>query len=143
MSDLPAGISYVRVTNGLDEKIIARHDGIDMVWKPGDSHDISVLAARHIFGFGLDDKRRAFMQLGWVKTTDDVEAAMEKMGHISFEEVEQVYRQSKPRRKALPAPVSATRVPSSMPGASEGEPSSPTGSPNDPDDDEVAEAEVI
>ena len=98
MSDLPAGISYVRVTNGTDEKIVGRHDGVDMVWKPGDSHDISVLSAQHIFGFGLEDKRRAFMHLGWIKSVADVEAAMEKLSLISFEEVEQVYRLSKPRR---------------------------------------------
>src|SRR4029077_4790211 len=86
------GVSFVRVTNGLSEKIAGRYDGIDYLWKPGDAHDIPVAAAEHIFGFGVEDKAQAMNRLGWMPSSDKRDAAYEKLAMLGFDVVEQVFQ---------------------------------------------------
>jgi hypothetical protein len=78
----------VRVRNGTDKAIKGRYDGRDYVWKPGAHLDVPLIVARHVFGFGADDKAmiNVFHNLGWARTTDDLEVAQERMKLITFSE---------------------------------------------------------
>ena len=51
------GIS-VRVTNGNDFSIEDRYDGVPEVFLPGESRDVDLATAAHIFGFPVDNEGR-------------------------------------------------------------------------------------
>ena len=76
----------VRVRNGTDKTIRGRWAGIDYVWKPGVHLDVPLIVARHVFAFGLGEKERlhAFHNLGWARTTDELEKAEELYQQIQF-----------------------------------------------------------
>jgi hypothetical protein len=77
---------HVRVTNGTDKPIKGRWDGKDYMWKPGAHLDVPLIVAKHVFGFGGSDveKMNAFHNLGWARTTNDLETAEERMQLIQF-----------------------------------------------------------
>ena len=77
------------VKNGLSEKIEARYDGEDFVFEPGITRALSEQAARHIFGYGEKDKKRALLRLGWIPNGAQIEGAIEKLGKIQFLAVEE------------------------------------------------------
>lgn len=137
MSEMLLNGGFLRVTNNLvpPEKLHGRHNGTDYVWKSGESHDISVEAAAHIFGFGEEDKLRAMNRIGWAPRSDMMEAALDKLGMISFEEIQQVFALPRRPRKAGAKPLGGAR--STVAGGTDGEASSPQGaSPEGPSDDE-------
>jgi hypothetical protein len=88
------GIEYLRVRNGLPTKIRGRFAGIWYDWKPGESVDIPIGAAQHLFGFDLDDKISAFHRLGWVNSRDTIEDAQQKLSMMSFDPIQQVFQMS-------------------------------------------------
>lgn len=82
---------YVRVTNKDEasvergKKLIrGRFNGKDYVFPYGKPVDVPIVAAMHIFGFGMDDKSQALARLGWARTSDEVENAMARMKEITF-----------------------------------------------------------
>lgn len=77
---------HVRVTNGTDKLIKGRWDGKDYMWKPGAHLDVPLIVAKHVFGFGGNEteKMNAFHNLGWARTTNDLETAEERMQLIAF-----------------------------------------------------------
>lgn len=83
---------YVRVTNGTDGTIKGRWDGTDYVWKPGAHLDVPLIVARKVFGFGGTEPERinAFHNLGWARTTNDLELAEERMQLITFADCPQL-----------------------------------------------------
>lgn len=94
-------VQFLRVTNGLTTVVRGRYAGEDYVWKPGASLDIGIEAAKHIFGFGETDKTWALNGLGWMRSSDMYEAAMEKLANISFDEIQQVFQLPKKRTRKL------------------------------------------
>lgn len=64
--------------------IKARYDGQDFEFKPGVTVALSDDAATHIFGYGLDDKSRALIRLGWLVNSTQYEAALERLDEIQF-----------------------------------------------------------
>jgi hypothetical protein len=88
------GIEYLRVKNGLSTKIRGRFNGVWYDWKPGESLDMPIKAAEHLFGFGLDDKISAFHRLGWVNSRDTIEDAQKKLEMMSFDPIQQVFQMS-------------------------------------------------
>jgi len=77
---------YVRVVNNTGVDIKGMYDGKVYLFKVGAPTDLHVMAARHIFCFGLDNKTNCFHRLGWLegRTYDQ---AMDMLNAISFEEV--------------------------------------------------------
>jgi hypothetical protein len=78
--------NHVRVTNTNKTKIVGRFDGEDYEFLPNKPNDIPVAVAAHIFDFGREDKTRALNRLGWMQTSDQLEAAMEKLNAVRFTE---------------------------------------------------------
>jgi hypothetical protein len=84
-------IQFLAVTSRLPKKFSARYVGIDYVFRQGEAINLPIEAARHIFGFGEDDKTRALHRLGWLTHTEGLEQALEKLNEIEFEPVQQVF----------------------------------------------------
>jgi hypothetical protein len=103
------GIEYLRVRNGLPTKIRGRFNGITYEWTPGESVDMPVAAAQHLFGFGLDDKTSAFHRLGWVNSQATVEDAQLKLSMMSFDPIQQVFQMAGKKAKKLSRTAQAIR----------------------------------
>lgn len=86
------GEQYLAVTNGLAEKIRARFHGQAYEWMPGETVNISLDAAKHIFDFGKEDKSTAFLRLGWINANQpSMEVAFAKLEELDFEPILQVF----------------------------------------------------
>lgn len=73
------------------KKVIqGRYDGKDYVFPFEQPVDVHLDVARHIFGFGLDDKTSALNRLGWATRSDMVDAALERLLLIRFEDLPQL-----------------------------------------------------
>lgn len=91
-------IGFLRVTNRTGEPFTARFHGEDYEFGE-DPVDLSVEAAAHLFGFGVEDKTRALHRLGWLTASQQMPAALAKLAKIAFEPVQQVFEL--PRRKGI------------------------------------------
>ncbi len=74
----------IGVKNKTDAVIKSRFDGKDYEFKPGVTVAVSEDAATHIFGYGLDDKSRALIRLGWLINSTQYESALERLDNIQF-----------------------------------------------------------
>ena len=87
--------------------ISGRFEGKDYVFETDKEMEISEDAAKHIFGYGVDNKEPYFVRLGWMKMNTDLPRALERMADVSFS--------SEPAKKVhLSAPV-VERVAAPMP----------------------------
>lgn len=100
-------MTHIAVKNGNDMEIRGRFDGVDYKFPPGETVAVPVEVATHVFGFGVEDKSRAFHRLGWMGNMDAQAIARQRLAKITFEEVEQTYR---PReRQTLAAAVKQSK----------------------------------
>lgn len=85
--------AYLAVTNNSKETIIAAFHGDEYEWSPGETLRLSYDAAKHIFGFGLEDKAPAFHRLGWLNTRPDCQMkdAEARLRNIGFAPVKQEF----------------------------------------------------
>lgn len=74
----------IGVKNKTDAVIKSRYDGQDFEFKPGVTVAVSEDAATHIFGYGLDDKSRALIRLGWLINSTQYEGALARLDDIQF-----------------------------------------------------------
>jgi len=74
---------FVIVTN-TGEPFASKFDGRLYEFKPGEDVPITVDAARHIFGFGLADKREVFSRHTWMTKSTEFDQAMERLGKFKF-----------------------------------------------------------
>ena len=84
-----------------------RFEGVEYTFATGEEVEISEKAAKHIFGYGNDNKEPYFVRLGWMKMNTDLPRALDRMKMVSFS--------SEPAKKVhLSAPV-VERVAAPMP----------------------------
>jgi hypothetical protein len=80
--------SLIRVINNTDNPkgIIGRYAGKNYHFKKGVPLDVPEVVAQHVFAFGLEDKSAALNRLGWARTSEEIEAGMEMLGKIVFDD---------------------------------------------------------
>lgn len=78
--------NFVRVVNTGKAKVVGRFSGQDYEFLPNKPNDIDVMAARHIFGFGEENKVSALNRLGWLTSSDGLEKALARLQAIVFTE---------------------------------------------------------
>ncbi len=88
---------FVRVINRDPDSTVrgkqvinGRYDGKDYSFPFEQPVDVHIDVARHIFGFGLDDKTGALNRLGWATRSDMVDAALERLLRITFDDLPQL-----------------------------------------------------
>jgi hypothetical protein len=115
---------YIRVISNVDTPkgvIIGRFDGKDYHFKKGVPLDVPEAVARHVFDFGKEDKSQALARLGWLRTSDEYDAAMEKMNLIKFDDPpELIEAPPKPRSRRLKGDETGTAGPPVNAGGTEG-----------------------
>jgi hypothetical protein len=97
--------NYVRIVNR-NKDVAGRFNGKDYLFKTGKPLDVPEIVARHVFGFGLEDKTAALSRLGWARTSDELEAGLEKLAKVSFEDPPEMIEAPKRTGTAGP-PVTA------------------------------------
>jgi hypothetical protein len=116
--------NHVRVVNTGKLKIVGRFDGEDYEFIPNKPADIPIVVARHIFGFGEENKAPALNRLGWLQTSDSMEKAMAELNKIVFTEAPPLVEADVPDPEDDPAadrvPLSGSTAPPMSPEASGG-----------------------
>lgn len=74
----------IGVKNTGTEPVTGRYDGQDYEFKPGVTVALPDEAATHIFGYGLDDKSRALIRLGWLVNSTQYGTALARLDAIQF-----------------------------------------------------------
>lgn len=103
-------VGYIRITNGNTGVVKGRYSGKDYLFKPNVPLDVPEIVARHVFGFGMDDKSAALNRLGWALVSEDLDKGMEMLGNVAFDdppEMIEAPKSAKGKKKALPAPRAA------------------------------------
>jgi len=114
-------VGYIRVTNG-NASLVGRFNGRDYHFKQGVPIDVPELVAKHVFGFGMADKSVALNRLGWARSSDELEAGMEKLSKVSFDDPPEMVEAPKPARGRHPkaADDTGTAGPPGAAGGTEG-----------------------
>lgn len=88
---------FVRITNMDSESVVrgkqvihGRFDGKNYVFPFEQPVDVHIEVARHVFGFGLDDKSSALNRLGWATRSDMIDSALERLKNIRFDDLPQL-----------------------------------------------------
>lgn len=83
-----------------------RFENVEYQFDTNKEVELSEEAAKHIFGYGVDDKEPYFVRLGWMKMNTDLPRAKERLTQVKFS--------SEPAKVHLSAPV-VERVAAPMP----------------------------
>jgi hypothetical protein len=77
-------MTTIFVRNNGSDKFSDGLDGTVYHFEPGKEVEIPEIAAKHIFGYGDDDKEPYLVRLGWMKMSNQFDAAMQKLAEFSF-----------------------------------------------------------
>jgi len=102
---------HVRITNGTNRLIRGRFDGVDYEFPPKKAVDVHVNVARHVFGFDMEDKSFAMARLGWMTSSDQLEAAYAELAKIKFDAVPNIPGSDYEDEDEDEAPTSQDRAP--------------------------------
>src|SRR5271166_4839859 len=97
---------WIRVTNrdevstvgrgtAIKKEIRGRFNGKDYVFPIREPVNVHVEVAKHIFGLGVDDKSAAFARLGWIKSSDEIPEALERLQNIHFDDLPELLEQAR------------------------------------------------
>jgi hypothetical protein len=74
----------VYVTNGDEQNFSAEFCNVEYTFKKGETTALPMNAARHIFGYGDNDKMPYLTRLGWVRLNTEYEKGLERLAKIEF-----------------------------------------------------------
>ena len=77
-------MTTIFVRNNGSDKFSDGLDGTVYHFEPGKEVEIPEIAAKHIFGYGDDNKEPYLVRLGWMKMSNQFDEAMEKLALFSF-----------------------------------------------------------
>jgi len=95
-------MSIIYVTNNSDKILKDGYCGQFWTFKIGETVELHEDAARHIFGYKVEDKEPFLARLGWIRTANDLEDGLERLSKWQFS--------SEPPKKNHESPV-VERVP--------------------------------
>lgn len=84
------------VRNNGEETVKGRYDGQDYEFPPGVTVAVHEEVARHILGFGQDDKSRALARLGWLSNSSQYQEAVKRLDAFQFLAAEVSFKDDKP-----------------------------------------------
>jgi hypothetical protein len=101
----------IYVTNNGIDPLVDFFDGTKYEFVPGKEMPVPEIVAKHIFGYGDDNKEPYLVRLGWMKMSNDFPAAMDKLGKFSFSRQSgQAVHLSAPVVERVAAPEPKARV---------------------------------
>ncbi len=64
------------VTNNSDKTLVDGWNGVEYTFKPNSTVEIPEVVAKHVFGYGDNDKEPYLARLGWIKSKNDLEEGL-------------------------------------------------------------------
>lgn len=86
----------VYVTNKSDKDLYAEYNYVGYNFPVGKTVEISVAAARHMLGYGDEDKEKYLVQLGLIRLHSELEEATEKFRKVEISDTPPVKNSSLP-----------------------------------------------
>lgn len=77
-------MSTIWVTNKGTDYFSDYFHGFKYEFHPGQPVALPIEAAQHIFGYGVEDKTPHLIRIGWLKYSNEVEAAIAKLHSFMF-----------------------------------------------------------
>lgn len=79
-------MTHVFVTNRGDRPHRDGWDGKKWEFAPGCTVQVPIEVARHVFGYGIDNKSDVIARLGWAATSKDLPAALARLAQFEITE---------------------------------------------------------
>jgi hypothetical protein len=76
----------VYVTNNTDKELYAEYNFVGYKFPVGKTVELTVPAARHMLGYGDEDKEKYLVQLGLIRLHSELEEATERFEKVVFSE---------------------------------------------------------
>ena len=77
-------IEQVFVTNNSGQPLVVEFNYKDITFPVGESVEIPVNAAKHIFGFGAENKEPYLARLGFIRFHSELEEALQKLARFEI-----------------------------------------------------------
>jgi hypothetical protein len=74
----------VYVTNNTNKDLYAEYNFVGYDFPVGNTVEITVPAARHMLGYGDEDKEKYLVQLGMIRLHSELEEAMENLKKVNI-----------------------------------------------------------
>jgi hypothetical protein len=104
-------MTTICVRNNGNDPLVDSFNGVTYNFATGEEVEIPEVAAKHIFGYGDDNKEPYFVRLGWMKMNTDYPMAMDRMSRFSFsKESSKPVHVSAPVVERVAAPMPKARV---------------------------------
>ena len=104
-------MTTIFVRNNGSNPLVDGFNGVTYNFACGEEVEIPEVAAKHIFGYGDDNKEPYLVRLGWMKMNTDFPIAMERLGKFSFSrESSKPVHVSAPVVERVAAPMPKARV---------------------------------
>lgn len=104
-------MTTIFVRNNGNDPLDDSFNGVAYHFATGSEVEIPELAAKHIFGYGDDNKEPYFVRLGWMKMNTDLPAAVARLATFSFnKESSKPVHVSAPVVERVAAPMPKARV---------------------------------
>lgn len=78
-------MSVVYVTNNTPDKLTVMFAYKELEFPPGKTVEVADEAARHIFGYGDNNKEPYLARLGWIRLHSELEQGMEKLSKFDIQ----------------------------------------------------------
>jgi hypothetical protein len=104
-------MTTIFVTNNGQQTFVDSFDGTKYTFEPKKELEVPEVVAKHIFGYGDDNKEPYLVRLGWMRMSTDFALAMERLGEFSFaREATNKVHLSAPVVERVAAPMPKARV---------------------------------
>jgi hypothetical protein len=104
-------MTTIFVRNNGSNSLTDGFNGVTYNFACGEEVEVPEIAAKHIFGYGDDNKEPYFVRLGWMKMSTDYRMAMERLATFSFSrESSKPVHVSAPVVERVAAPMPKARV---------------------------------
>jgi len=87
------------VTNKTDKKIETKYNFETYTFPVNNTVAVSPEAARHIFGYGIEEKEPYLARLGWIRMHSELEEGLEKLSKVD------ILTASEQENRSLPSAV--------------------------------------
>jgi len=77
-------MSSIFVTNNSDKKLKDGYAGVFYTFLKGETVELPIEVARHIFGYGDENKEPYLARLGWIITANDLEKGLDILSQWDF-----------------------------------------------------------
>jgi len=77
-------MTSIFVTNGTEKKLIDGFAGVKYEFKPSETVEVPLEVAKHVFGYGFEDKEPFLARLGWITTINDLEDGLARLAKWEF-----------------------------------------------------------